>query len=109
MPSWTRNDVLLVKYPFTDGTGWKPRPAVVVSAPHPSMDIFVVPMTSQVIRLLPGEFLLDDWKGAGLNCPSAIKRGMYVLKTGEVRRHLGRLGENDTEQLAQSLKSWLGL
>ena len=34
MPSFCRNDVILVAYPFSDRTGIKVRPAVVVSGEH---------------------------------------------------------------------------
>jgi len=44
MPNYSRGDVLLVRYPFTDLSGVKVRPAVVVHAPHPSQDSFVVPL-----------------------------------------------------------------
>ncbi len=34
MPSYLKNDVILVRYPFSDLSNSKVRPAVVVSAPH---------------------------------------------------------------------------
>jgi len=75
MPIYSRGDVLLVRYPFTDLSGVKVRPAVVVHAPHPSQDSFVVPLTSRLTALQPGEFALADWEKAGLNVPTAVKRG----------------------------------
>ena len=59
MPNYSRGDVLLVRYPFTDLSGVKVRPAVVIQAPHPSQDNFVVPLTSRLIALQPGEFALE--------------------------------------------------
>ncbi len=66
MPNYSINDVLLVRYPFTDLSGVKVRPAVVVHAPHPSQDSFVVPLTSRLASLQPGEFVLAAWEKAGL-------------------------------------------
>ena len=66
MPNYSRNDILLVRYPFTDLSGVKVRPAVVVHAPHPSQDSFVVPLTSRLAALQAGEFALADWEKAGL-------------------------------------------
>ena len=63
MPNSSKNDIILVRYPFSDLSGAKVRPAVVVSAPHSSQDIFVVPLTSKTTPLLAGEFLLADWTG----------------------------------------------
>jgi mRNA interferase MazF len=40
------NEIILVRYPFSDLSGAKVRPAVIVSAPHVSQDIFVVPLTT---------------------------------------------------------------
>jgi mRNA interferase MazF len=79
MPSFCRNDVILVAYPFSDRTGVKVRPAVVVSGEHRSQDVFVVPLTSKTDRLLDGEFSLADWQGAGLNAASVVKRGLCTI------------------------------
>jgi hypothetical protein len=62
MPSYSRNEVILVRYPFSNSSGAKIRPAVVVSASHPSHDVFIVPLMSNVSPLLAGEFELVDWK-----------------------------------------------
>jgi mRNA-degrading endonuclease toxin of MazEF toxin-antitoxin module len=70
MPNYLRNDVVLVAYPFSDRTGSKVRPAVIVSGPHRPRDLFVVPLTSRVDRLVEGEFSLAEWKNAGLNMAS---------------------------------------
>ncbi len=43
MPSYSKNDVILVRYPFSDLSSSKVRPAVIVSVPHISQDIFIVP------------------------------------------------------------------
>ena len=82
MPSYSKNEVILVRYPFSNLSGSKVRPAVVVNAPHVSQDIVIVPLTSKVSTLLPGEFVLTDWKAAGLNVPSAVKRGLYTVHQG---------------------------
>ena len=58
MPSYSRNEILLVHYPFSDLSATKVRPAAVVHAPHVSQDNLIVPLTSQVAALLAGEFIL---------------------------------------------------
>ncbi|CAD5937982.1 tetratricopeptide repeat protein [Planktothrix agardhii] len=67
MPNYSKNEIILVRYPFSDLLSSKVRPAVVVSTPHPSQDILIVPLTSRTASLLDGEFLLSDWSAAGLN------------------------------------------
>ena len=83
MPSFSRNDVVLVAYPFSDRTGVKVRPAVVVSGPHRSRDLFVVPLTSRADRMAEGEFSLADWRSAGLNMASVVKRGLFTGEKGD--------------------------
>jgi len=63
MPSFSRNDVILVAYPFSGRTGVKVRPAVVVSGEHRARDVFVVPLMSKTDRMIEGEFSLADWLG----------------------------------------------
>ena len=58
MPNYSRGSVLLVRFPFSDLTSSKVRPAIVVSAAHPSQDLLIVPLTSRTERLQPGEFAM---------------------------------------------------
>ena len=67
MPSYSKHDVVLVRYPFSDLSSSKVRPAVVVSSPHSSQDILITPLTSKTASLREGEFALAEWSAAGLN------------------------------------------
>lgn len=109
MPSYSKNEVVLVRYPFSNLSGSKVRPAVVVSAPHASQDLFVVPLTSRVSPLLTGEFILADWNKAGLHVPSAVKRGLYTLHQALIAKAVGRLSAADAGALEKSLRGWLGM
>lgn len=109
MPSYSKNEVILIRYPFSNLSGSKVRPAVVVNAPHVSQDIVIVPLTSKVSPLLLGEFVLADWKAAGLNVPSAVKRGLYTVHQGLAIKSVGRLSAADAGSLENSLRDWLGL
>jgi len=109
MPTYSTHDVVLVRYPFSDVSTTKVRPAVVVSAPHASRDLFVVPLTSRTTDLLAGEFVLADWAGVGLNVPSAAKRGVYTIHETLVIKRIGRLTAADAQQLDRSLRQWLGM
>ena len=109
MPNYSKHDVILVVYPFTDLSDTKIRPAVIVNAPHPSTDLIVVPLTSRTAALLPGEFLLKDWRGAGLNVPSVVKRGLVTVQHNLVMKIVGRLQAEDRILVEKSLRQWLGL
>ncbi len=109
MPNYSKNDIVLVRYPFSNLSGAKVRPAVVVSAPHVSQDCFLVPLTSKTTGLLPGEFMLADWAACGLNVPTTVKRGIYSVHSTLILKLLGQLIINDVRQLEQSLRGWLAL
>jgi len=109
MPSFCRNDVILVAYPFSDRTGIKVRPAVVVSGEHRSQDVFVVPLASKADRLLDGEFSLADWQGAGLNVASVVKRGLYTIHESLVIKMVGRLVSDDASRVDAAPRRWLNL
>ncbi len=109
MPSYSKSEVVLVRYPFSNTSGSKVRPAVIVNAPHTSQDFIIVPVTSKVSSLLKGEFVLADWKAAGLNVPSAAKRGLYTVHQSLVMKVIGRLTAMDANSLESSLRAWLGL
>ena len=90
-------------------TSSKVRPAVVVNAAHTSQDLFVVALTSKPINLLAGEFILTEWKAAGLNVETAVKRGIFTIKETLVRMRVGKLEDADAEELEKSLRAWLDL
>ena len=109
MPSCSRQDVILVRYPFSDLSSSKIRPAVVVSTPHKSQDVFVVALTSKTKALLRGEFVLGQWREAGLNVETAVKRGIYTTDKKLVVKVIGQLADDDLRQLERSLQEWFGL
>jgi mRNA interferase MazF len=109
MPNYSKNIVILVRYPFSDLSNAKVRPAVIVNAPHSSQDSLIVPLTSKTGSLLDGEFVLSDWAAAGLNVVTAVKRGIYTVNRSLVIKTVGKLADVDIEKLEQSLRTWLGL
>ena len=109
MASYSKNDVIIVRYPFSDLSATKVRPAVVVNAPHSSQDYLIVPLTSKISTLRSREFLLIDWVTAGLNVPTAVKRGIYTVHQSLIIKLVGCLTPEDAQQLEQSLYDWLGL
>jgi mRNA interferase MazF len=109
MTGYDRGEIVLVDLPFSDLSGVKRRPAVVVSAPHPSIDLFLLPITSQIEHLQPGEFVIQNWQEAGRLFPSALKRGLFTLDAACVFRRLGRLSQLDLQKLDRTLLLWLGL
>ena len=109
MPSYSKYDIILVKYPSSDLSSSKVRHAAIVSAPHSSQDTIVVPLTSKVGSLLGGELELSEWAAAGLNVATAVKRGVYTVHENLAIKPIGSLLDVDAERLDLSLTIWLGL
>jgi len=109
MPNYSKNIIILVRYPFSDLSNAKVRPAVIVNTLHSSQDILIVPLTSKTGSLLDGEFVLSDWAAAGLNVVTAVKRGIYTVNRNLVIKTVGKLADVDIEKLEESLRTWLGL
>lgn len=109
MPSFSTSDVLLVRYPFTDLTSAKVRPAVAVGVFPRSPDHIIVPLTSRTSGLADGEFVLSDWAAAGLHVETAVKRGIYTVHASLIVKAVGRLSAADTNRLEESIRIWLGL
>jgi mRNA interferase MazF len=61
MQSFSKNKIILVKYPFTDLADSKIRPAVIINESYHN-DIFIVLLTSRTGFLTEDEFILQDWK-----------------------------------------------
>ncbi len=104
-----KNDVILVRYPFSNLSNSKIRPAVIVSTKHISKDVFIVPLTSKTASLLSREFILANWHQAGLNVPTAVKRGLYTVHSNLIAKAIGNLSSTDTKSLTNSLCVWLGV
>jgi mRNA interferase MazF len=112
MPTTTnfdRGTVVLLPFPFSDQTGVKLRPAVIVNPLYPSDDLLVVALTSVGESLRPGEFRIRFWREAGLLHPSFAKRALASVSGDLARKSLGHLQRDDLAQLDDALRLWLGL
>ena len=83
-------DVVLVPFPFTDQSGSKKRPAVIVSSADyqaQRRDLVIMAITSQ-IRPRPAfaEFTVAAWKKAGLIAPSTVKPVLTTIDKRPVAR-----------------------
>lgn len=108
--NYSKGDVVLLPYPFTDLQATKVRPAIVVAAEDGKYsDVFVVPVTSRISALNSGEYVLKNWSSAGLNVPSAVKRGCVLVDTALILKKVGTCSKPDVTALNRALKQWLEL
>ena len=99
--------MVLVRFPFTDLSGAKQRPALVLSSDafnSSRADVLVAAVTSQVpTALAPDEFLIatDDLAPCGLPKPSIVKLSKLVSLHQQLL--LKRIGTMPPTTLAQVL------
>jgi len=105
-------EVVLVPFPFTDLSGAKKRPAVIVSSNGYNAsrrDLVIVAVTSQVRTPLGfGEALLADWQAAGLIKSSVFKPVFTTIEQGLVVRTLGALSAADVRTLREVIAQAIG-
>jgi mRNA interferase MazF len=97
---------------FSDESGLKLRPAVVVSASsyHRAREEMIVSAsTSNVQRRLYGDHRIADWKAAGLLFPSVATGILRTIKETMAVRKLGSLSKPDLGAMDQQLRRCLGL
>jgi mRNA interferase MazF len=105
-------DVVLVRFPFTNQTSSKQRPAVVVSnsaynAAKP--DVVIMAITSQFRAIAGiGEVWISDWQAAGLLKQSAIKPVFATIERSLILRPLGALQAPDCTALRAAMAAVLG-
>jgi len=112
MPTTTSSDrgtVVLLPFPFSDLSGAKLRPAVIVSPKYPSDDLLVVALTSVGDSLRPGEFAIRSWRQAGLLHPTYAKRALASVSVDLAYKSLGFLQQDDLARLDGALRLWLDL
>lgn len=105
-------DVVLVPFPFTDQSGTKKRPAVVVSNHGYNAnrrDIVIMAITSQVRTPLGfGEAMVGDWQGAGLLKTSVLKPVFTTIAQGLVLRVMGHVSAADIKTLREIVRDVIG-
>lgn len=96
-------DVVLVPFPFTDQSGVKKRPAVVISGRGYNAnrrDIVIMAITSRVRQPLGfGDAMVGDWRACGLIKASVFKPVFATIEQELVLRTIGSLLEADTKTL----------
>lgn len=112
MTNYKRGDVILVDVAFSGTTGYKRRPAVVLSTDTfntVGIKLVVAAITGNVSPpFRPGDTLLSDWSTAGLFKPSAMRGVLATVDKADVVRKLGTLSTNDVARVEQGIAGILG-
>lgn len=102
---------MVVNVPFSDQSGFKARPALIVSAEafhRRLLDIIVCPISSQpkyYERPGPGDHPLRHWKAVGLRYPSTARiSNLVAIEKSAVKRILGTLRTEDLDRVKDGLR-----
>lgn len=105
-------DVVLVRFPFTDQSSFKQRPAVVVSNRSYNttrLDVVIMAITSQFRPQAGlGEVWIGQWQAANLLKPSVVKPVFATLEQNLIFKQLGILAPPDQSALRQAIAAVLG-
>ncbi len=114
-----RGDVVMVDFPFGEGSGSKLRPAVVIQcdADNRRLGTLIVAMITKKTALVgrePRHILIDvsteAGKASGLWLQSVVNCSqLATIKPARVVRRLGRLSDSLMAQISSSLRDGLGL
>jgi mRNA interferase MazF len=108
----SRGDVVLVNFIFSDESGVKRRPAVVISSNEYNRsrnEAIVAAITSQINRLLIGDYLIADWGKAGLLFPSVATGIIRTVKHTMIDRKIGAMPVTEMEIINSKLRVVLNL
>lgn len=112
MTTYDRGDLVLVGFVFSDDSGRKLRPALVVSSRgynRARQEAIVAAITSNIRRRLFGDHVIADWKKAGLLFPSTVTAIVRTIKQTMIDRRIGSLTTADLEAVNIELRRSLDL
>ncbi|MCD6554529.1 MAG: type II toxin-antitoxin system PemK/MazF family toxin [Anaerolineae bacterium] len=112
MTGYEQGDVVLVRFVFTDESGAKRRPTVIVSTSdyhQGRQEAIVAAITSNVDRMLVGDHLIEGWREAGLLFPSVATGIIRTIKQTMIERRLGAMPNGDMAAIKRQLQYILGL
>jgi len=115
-PRLQRGDVVLTPFPFTDMSGARVRPALIVSADTSKADVILAFISSVIPIGIPAatEYVLDtndtEFAGTGLKQTSVFKMDkLMTLEQTRIMRRLGRVSAVLQQKLDSRLRIALGL
>ncbi|MFN2372825.1 MAG: type II toxin-antitoxin system PemK/MazF family toxin [Cyclonatronaceae bacterium] len=97
-------DIVLLKFPFTDGKSYKKRPALIIND-YDDGDVIVCRITSQIYDT-KNDYYLDNWMNFGLKLPSVVRvHKIATLDKSLVEKKMGKLDELSRESITQIIKN----
>lgn len=112
MTTFNRGAVVIARVRWSDGSGSKPRPAVIVCNDlfqAKSSDAIIVALTANVSRNATDDRLIADWQGAGLRSETEIKPVVATVKRTTIKKEIGNLSSDDAAKVDSFLRESMSL
>ena len=112
MTSCSRGDIVLVKFVFADEKGVKQRPGLIVSTDsyhQGRRETILAAITSNVGRLLVGDYRIKAWRESGLPYPSIVTGIVRTIKRDMIGGKLGQLPAQEMHAVEDKLREILAL
>ena len=104
--------VVLIPFRFTDRSGTKQRPAVVLSVSDyqtSRTDTVFMGLSSREGPTYFGDVRIERWEEAGLLHPTVAMGVIQTVETTRIKRSIGVLSREDFEHVRQATRRILGL
>ena len=112
MTSFSRGDVVLVKFVFADEKGVKQRPGLIVSTDKYQQgrrETILAAITSNIGRLLVGDHKIKAWRESGLLYPSIVTGIVRTIKHDMIASKMGELPPSELHAVEDKLREILAL
>lgn len=112
MTSFSRGDVVLVKFVFADEKGAKQRPALIISTDRyhqARREAILAAITSNIGRLLLGDYKIKAWRESGLLYPSIVTGIVRTIKQDMIATRMGELPAAELQAVEDKLREILKL
>jgi len=107
MGAFAKGEVVLIDFPFSDGSGSKIRPALIVRIFRE--DVILVPITTNLYRTFFSVSLADDDFSTGaLRGPSLVRTDFLItFHISLLLRQIGRITESKYDEVIDALCAML--
>ncbi|MFN5539813.1 MAG: type II toxin-antitoxin system PemK/MazF family toxin [Candidatus Melainabacteria bacterium] len=96
-------DVILAECSFSDGTGSKRRPMLVIVNRELSLDLIACKITTNM-KEFPHCLIIEDWQKAQLKTKSIVQLDKpYTIDKSKIK-YIGSVSEEDLEKIRAELK-----
>lgn len=112
MTAYKQQDIVLLDFGFSEGTGHKKRPALIISGDNYNKsrrEVIVAAITSNIERILFADTKIERWQESGLIYPSLVTAIVRTVKNNTILRKLGILSEEDFQNARKNIAKAVGL